>query len=153
MNSKRNFSIRRAGASDVPAWAALRQALWPDADDALQEATDLLMQDEEACAVVAVDAQGTLLGFAEAALRHDYVNGTEASPVGFLEAWYVVEPARGQGIGRALLQAVVEWTRAQGCTELASDAALDNVQAHAAHARCGFEETERVVYFRMPVAP
>lgn len=152
MNAKPDFSIRRAQASDVPAWAALRQALWPDADDAAREAVEMLAQ-EDACAVVAVDAQGTLLGFAEAALRYDYVNGTEGSPVGFLEAWYVVAPARGQGIGRALLHAVVEWTRAQGCTELASDAALDNVEAHAAHARCGFEETERVVYFRMPVAP
>jgi aminoglycoside 6'-N-acetyltransferase I len=152
MSAQADFSVRRAQASDLPAWAALRQALWPDADQALEEATDMLEQGD-ACALVAVDAQGALLGFAEAALRHDYVNGTEGSPVGFLEAWYVLEPARGQGIGRALVQAVMAWTRAQGCSELASDASLDNVAAHTAHARCGFEETERVVFFRMRLAP
>jgi aminoglycoside 6'-N-acetyltransferase I len=43
---------------------------------------------------------------------------------------------------------VEEWTRGHGCSELASDALLDNASSHAAHAACGFEETERVVFFR-----
>jgi aminoglycoside 6'-N-acetyltransferase I len=38
--------------------------------------------------------------------------------------------------------------RDQGCREFASDALLDNSGSLAAHAACGFEETERVVYFR-----
>jgi len=46
------------------------------------------------------------------------------------------------------MDAVAEWTCAQGCRELASDAALDNLGGHAAHRACGFGETERVVYFR-----
>ena len=53
--------------------------------------------------------------------------------------------------GRALIAAVEAWTREQGCTELASDALIDNAASHAAHAACGFEETERVVYFRKPL--
>ena len=51
----------------------------------------------------------------------------------------------------ALIAAVEAWTREQGCTELASDALIDNAASHAAHAACGFEETERVVYFRKPL--
>ena len=94
---------------------------------------------------------GELVGLAEASLRHDYVNGTTSSPVGFLEAWYVAPAWRGRGVGRALLRAVEGWTRALGCTELASDALLDNTASHAAHRACGFVETERVVYFRKRV--
>ena len=96
----------------------------------------------------AFDAEGRAIGLAEASLRHDYVNGTEGSPVGFLEGWYVDPAWQGRGVGRALVAAVEAWTRGQGCTELASDASLDNTGSHAAHAACGFEETERVVYFR-----
>ncbi|RXR08663.1 aminoglycoside 6'-N-acetyltransferase [Pseudoxanthomonas composti] len=151
MSADLDFHIRGAQVDDVPAWAVLRLALWPDADQPLEEATALLAK-QQACALVAVDGQGALLGFAEASVRHEYVNGTDEAPVGFLEAWYVSPSARGRGVGRALVQAVMAWTRTQGCGELASDAALDNLDAHAAHARCGFTETERVVYFRMALA-
>jgi aminoglycoside 6'-N-acetyltransferase I len=38
-----------------------------------------------------------------------------------------------------------------GCTELASDALLDNQTSHAMHEALGFVETERVVYFLKPL--
>ena len=53
----------------------------------------------------------------------------------------------------ALLAAAKAWTRAKGCSELASDSRLEDVTAQAAHRACGFEETERVVYFRLPLDP
>ncbi|WP_429001623.1 hypothetical protein [Xanthomonas arboricola] len=42
--------------------------------------------------------------------------------------------------------------RGQGCTELASDALLEDGGAQAARAACGFEPTERVVYYRLQLA-
>lgn len=88
------------------------------------------------------------IGFVEAALRTDYVNGTESSPVAFVEGIYVVLEARRKGVAAALISAVESWARSLGCTELASDALLDNQSSHAFHRALGFEETERVVYFR-----
>ena len=41
--------------------------------------------------------------------------------------------------------------RARGCTELVSDARLDNTAGQAAHLACGFAEAERVVFFRRRV--
>jgi aminoglycoside 6'-N-acetyltransferase I len=142
--------VRRAIEADVGAWAELRAALWPEDDAAAHaaEIRDALAQPQGAVAFLAIDGDGHARGFAEATLRRDYVNGTESSPVGFLEGWYVVPQARGSGAGRALAAAVEEWTREQGCSELASDALLDNEPSHSAHHACGFEETERVVYFR-----
>jgi aminoglycoside 6'-N-acetyltransferase I len=147
---KETWQVRRAIEADVGAWAELRAALWPG-DDAATHAAEIrhaLTQSQDAVAFLAIDADGHARGFAEATLRRDYVNGTESSPVGFLEGWYVVPEARGSGAGRALVATVEEWTREQGCSELASDALLDNEPSHRAHAACGFEETERVVYFR-----
>ena len=44
--------------------------------------------------------------------------------------------------------AVEAWAREKGCSELASDALLESAESHRMHAGLGFEETERVVYFR-----
>ncbi len=141
--------IERATEADIPAWAALRARLWPaDAAAHAAELPALLASWPAQAAFLAHAGDGPLVGFAEASLRRDYVNGTSTSPVGFLEGWFVDEGWRAQGIGRALVDAVERWSRAQGCRELASDALLENTASHLAHAACGFAETERVVYFR-----
>ena len=135
------------GSTDS-AWLALRLALWPEASEA-----EHLSQMAEAIARgqyvrLAMAADGSALGFVEASKRSDYVNGTSSSPVAFLEGLYVVPGVRRQGVARTLVESVVKWALGEGCTELASDALLDNRAAHAAHRALGFEETERVVYFR-----
>jgi aminoglycoside 6'-N-acetyltransferase I len=138
--------------ADIEAWSAMRLALWPDADLAELRGEALAWDAANGVALIAFDDNGHAVGLAEATLRHDYVNGTGSSPVGFLEAWYVAADHRGRGVGRTLIAAVEAWTRERGCSELASDALLDNTGSHAAHAACGFEETERVVYFRKVLA-
>ena len=136
------------------AWLALRCALWPDTDEADHrvEMAQLLAAGPQRCMqFVSRAADGTALGLAEAALRHDHVNGTDTSPVAFLEGLYVVPAARRTGIARALVAVVARWGRERGCTEFASDTPLDNVVGQAVHRALGFVETERVVYFRLPL--
>lgn len=147
------WTVRPATATDAPAWGPLRAALWPGESEVADPVqVRAWLDDADQQALLAVDAGGHAIGFIELALRHDYVNGTASSPVGFVEAWYVAPAWRGRGVGRALVRAGEDWARGRGCTELASDALLDNAASHAAHAACGFEETERVVYFRKPLA-
>jgi aminoglycoside 6'-N-acetyltransferase I len=93
-----------------------------------------------------------VIGFLEAAMRFDYVNGCEGSPVAFLEGIYVAPAFRKQGVARALIAAFEDWARGKGVKEMASDAEIDNRVSHAMHQALGFAETERVVYFRKPVA-
>jgi aminoglycoside 6'-N-acetyltransferase I len=118
--------------------------LWPDADS-LEEITQLL-EDTEAEIFVA-ENDGELVGFAEAALRK-YADGCESSPVGYLEGWYVRPEYRKHGVGRQLVEAVEDWAKEKGCTELASDTELHNLLSQQAHAKLGFEEVERIVQFR-----
>jgi aminoglycoside 6'-N-acetyltransferase I len=141
------FAIRIATAGDIAPWALLRAALWPDAspEELRVEAPGMLADDRQA--VFVCDANDRLLGFLEARLR-DHAEGCTSSPVGYLEGWYVIPEARGRGIGRALAFAAEAWARTQGCTEMASDAVLDNVLSHTMHERIGYEETERIVCFR-----
>jgi aminoglycoside 6'-N-acetyltransferase I len=68
--------------------------------------------------------------------------------VDFLEGIVVDPSVRRQGVAASLVAAVADWARGQGLSELASDAELHNIVSHAMHAALGFEETQRVVYFR-----
>ncbi|CAG9168968.1 aminoglycoside 6'-N-acetyltransferase [Cupriavidus respiraculi] len=143
-------TIEGGGLRHVRQWAALRAALWPDAsaEDHERELTGILAGDHRFAAFVALDATQRMMGFVEIALRYDYVNGCETSPVAFLEGLYVVPEQRRQGIARMLCDAAMNWARAAGCTEMASDADLNNTRSHDFHASVGFEERERVVFFR-----
>ena len=96
-------------------------------------------------------AEAGLVAFAEAALRRDHVHGCDTTPVAFLEGIFVHPDYRNRGLGTRLLQAVQGWAREAGCTELASDADLANRTSQVFHAARGFQETGRVVFFRMPL--
>ena len=131
-------------------WLSLRRQLWPEGsqDEHLDEMQRFVDQPGRFFQLVAYDADRQPAGFAEAALRTDYVNGTDSTPVAFVEGIYVAPPYRRRGIGTMLIAAIVSWAKACDCTELASDALLDNKASQAMHAALGFEETERVVFYR-----
>ncbi|WP_337786180.1 aminoglycoside 6'-N-acetyltransferase [Ramlibacter lithotrophicus] len=138
--------------SDVsqPGWLALRQQLWPHcaAKEHLAEMSAFLAEPARFAQFVKYDGSGVAVGLVEVAIRTDYVNGADTSPVAFLEGIYVVPRARRSGVARELVAAAERWALGMGCTELASDAAIENTSSHAMHAALGFVETERVVFFR-----
>ncbi|MDH3592805.1 MAG: GNAT family N-acetyltransferase [Planctomycetota bacterium] len=133
---------RRPVAGDRAALLALRAALWPETP-----AADHAREIDEVTTFVAEADDGTLLGFAEASLRRDPVPGCTTSPVGYLEGWYVAPASRRAGVGRALVAAVERWAAANGCTEMASDALVDNDLGRAAHAALGFVAQNAVVAY------
>ena len=145
-----NAYIERCSSLDQPGWLDMRVALWSDAtaDEHRSYMAICLAQPERYLQLMIYDAHRQPLGFIEGSIRSDYVNGTESSPVGFVEGVYVEPAARRQGIARRLYDAIGDWAKARGCRELASDALLNNESSQRAHRALGFEETERVVYFR-----
>ena len=136
------------------AWLALRAEFIPEVEPDEQRAFLQAFARDSAdfCAFVARDAGGGLLGFAEVAIRTDFVNGCEHRPALFLEGIYVRPEHRGRGVARALCEAAGRWGREKGCREFASDVYTDDHDSLAAHLGLGFEETERVVYFRKILA-
>jgi aminoglycoside 6'-N-acetyltransferase I len=140
--------VRRATAADRSEIVRMQAALWPDADPAeLAVELDELVAGEDRAVFVAEREDARLGGFAEAGVR-PFANGVDEQPCAFLEGWWVDADLRRQGVGRALVAAVEDWARSRGFRELGSDALLENALSHQAHAALGFEERERVVYFR-----
>ena len=139
--------IRKAELAELHSVTALALRLWPGHDfDALAGEFDQLLREEEA-AVFLAWSNGEAVGFAQCQLRHDYVEGTETSPVGYLEGIYVAEDFRRCGAARSLLRACEDWARSKGCVEFGSDCELSNTGSLQFHLSVGFAEAGRIICF------
>ncbi|MDZ4730382.1 MAG: aminoglycoside 6'-N-acetyltransferase [Xanthomonadales bacterium] len=135
-------------------WLNLRAQFFPeDFPGEHQQFLQSLRVSGSFTAFIANDEDGIPTGFAEVAIRHDYVNGCQHRPALFLEGIFVRPEHRGKGIAHALCKAAAEFGAGKGCKEFASDVEIGDANSLAAHAALGFAETERVVYFRMPLQP
>lgn len=92
--------------------------------------------------------KNTPIGFAQCQLRTDYVEGTESSPVGYLEGIFVKEDYRNKGYAKELLCACEKWAKDKGCKEFASDCELDNINSFKFHIAMAFNETNRIICFK-----
>ena len=143
--------LKKATAADLPAVAALACRLWPDNTIADMLDDLALFPESEDAAIFLIHEGSAAVGFAQCSLRHDYVEGTQSSPVGYLEGIYVDEAHRRLGYARLLLSACEIWAREQGCTEFASDCELHNTQSLQFHLKTGFEEANRIICFTKPL--
>jgi|SRR5688572_641271 aminoglycoside 6'-N-acetyltransferase I len=142
--------IERCLSVEHPGWLDLRERAWPRCPRAehLAEMAKFISNPERFVQFVAYAGPGRPVGLAEAAIRTDYVNGAHRSPVPFLEGLFVLPKSRRQGFGSGLVAALAAWALAKGFYELASDAHAANTLSHLVHKALGFQETERVVFFR-----
>jgi aminoglycoside 6'-N-acetyltransferase I len=165
MDSSKNHgaTIRAARPGDEQELVAMQWQLWPEASaDELRSEVEaaiggltpgvlpsVLLVAQSESGMVEDGAEGAgLAGWVLAGLR-SHADGCDlAQPVGFIEGWFVREPFRGRGVGRALVNAAEAWARAQGCREMASDALIDNLPSQHAHQALGFEVVDRCVHFR-----
>ena len=146
--------VRLAELSDCQELARLRHALWPDGslDEHAKEIDTILGGDwSPICPYVIFVTEGAEaqpVGFVEVTLRSGADGCDPARPVGFLEGWYVAESSRRRGHGADLLRAAEDWTRRQGCLEMASDTWIDSALSQRVHEALGFEVVDRVVNYR-----
>ena len=83
--------IKQADYAAVGVLAELAVQLWDDhsQSELEQEYEHLITNSDAACFIKYVDVKP--VGFAQCQLRHDYVEGTSTSPVGYLEGIFVAE--------------------------------------------------------------
>ena len=129
-------------------WAEISRELWDDTDacaeDFLVERSNgnyphefLYNENNEAVAFISLS------------LRRDYVEGTDSSPVGYLEGIFVKPAFRSRGIAKELFLFAKKWAISQGCTELASDCELDNEISKLFHMQLGFKEANCIICYTM----
>lgn len=140
------MTIRKPSQTDVATVAKLACLLWPDNSQTEMEAEfEEFLVKEDAAVFLAED--GESIGFAQCQLRQDYVEGTDSSPVGYLEGIFVREAFRRRGVARQLLAACEAWAKDMGCSEFASDCELSNYESYCFHLALGFLEANRIICF------
>jgi aminoglycoside 6'-N-acetyltransferase I len=150
-----SFSIEQVSLNTdaFAAYCRLRNQLWPMGDDVCEREAAEIAGDSRWAVFVARLDDGAVIGFLEVHLR-EYAEGAESSsPVGYLEGLYTSAEYGRQGIGAALVRAGEQWAWSQGCTEIASDAQIDNAASIELHKRMGYTEVERQVCFLKRLTP
>ena len=142
-----NLTIYKAKKEDALTVAKLAIQMWEDNSiEGLTEEFRELIEKEDAQIFIKF-VQDKAVGFAQCQLRYDYVEGTENSPVGYLEGIFVEKEYRGQGYAKELLSECQKWAKEKGCLEFASDCELDNATSLKFHIAMGFEEANRIICF------
>ena len=143
--------IKEAKKADCTVLAELALNMWHDHQlSELREEFEGLTEAEDSVCFIKY-ADGKPVGFAQCQLRRDYVEGTETSPVGYLEGIFILEGYRLRGYAKALLLRCQEWAKAKGCSEFASDCELGNDESLRFHIAMGFFETNRIICFKKSI--
>lgn len=144
--------IIQARKEDALAVAQLAVQMWEEnvPEELAEELAEVICSEEGAVFLAKADEQ--IVGFAQCQLRHDYVEGTDSSPVGYLEGIFVKEEFRKQGLAKELLKACENWAMEQECQEFASDCELENSESLKFHMSAGFQEANRIICFTKRLA-
>jgi len=127
-------------------WSEMCVALWPDmtVDAILKMSHEGLFKNE-----FLYFEDNKPAGFLSLSLRNDYVEGTDSSPVGYIEGIYVKPEFRRKGIAEKLIEYAKEWSKKFDCKELASDTGVENTASREFHKGVGFTEASVQVCFVM----
>jgi ribosomal protein S18 acetylase RimI-like enzyme len=142
MMSRAQRLIRLASAADAPAFGRLLHAFnhefgesTPDADVIAERAAPLIESGE----VTVIFAGEGPDGFVQLRFRPSLYTGALDA---YLEELYVVPERRGQGLGRALLEAAMEHARGRGAAHIDLGTSEDDVAARALYESAGFTNRE-----------
>jgi GNAT superfamily N-acetyltransferase len=137
-------TVAAAGEADIPELIELLGVLFsieqdftPDPDRQRRGLAALLASPTGHVAI-ARDGNGRAVGMATVQL---VISTAEGAPSAWVEDVVVREDWRAQGLGRALLDAVLAWARQQGAVRAQLLADLDNAPALAFYTRLGWTPT------------
>lgn len=129
-------------------WSRMRQSVYSGlADDFNEQEMRSFMSDATKECLIVLDERRRSVAMIEVALRN-VVDGCLSSPVGYIEGIFVEESCRRTGLARMLVAKAEAWCKSKNCSEIATDAELENSEAQRFHQHMGFEETYRTVGYR-----
>jgi len=140
--------ITQATPKDALTLAELAIQMWNNhtLSELETDFSDVIRNENAVCFIKYVEDQP--IGFAQCQIRYDYVEGTETSPVGYLEGIFIQEEFRHKGFARELLWECEKWAAGKKCSEFASDCELNNVDSLKFHLAMGFDEVSRIICFK-----
>lgn len=127
-------SIRAMRWPDIPAVHRIEVAAFPETSWSVESFWSELAGVPESRHYVVAEVDGDVVG---------YAGLMTVGAHGDVQTLAVDTARRGMGVGRLLLDAVVEESRDRGCTSLLLEVAADNTVAQSLYRRRGFEQVAR----------
>lgn len=139
--------IKQMDMETIQTVSSMANKLWTDAeyDDLYNDFKEICDKNDQVCFLMYENE--VPIGFIHASTRYDYVEGSQDSPVGYIEGIFVEETYRRNGFSKLLVAEVEKWAKAKGYKELASDCELENESSIAFHKGLEFAEANRIVCF------
>ena len=142
--------VRPAIPSDAPAAGGLMAQLAEHTrghiDAGVQDRFRAMIGLPQYAIFVAEDEVGQVIGLLSASQRWTLWH---TGPCALIEELVVDERARRQGVGQALIQAVLDWARDRGCSEIEVSTDSDNMDAQAFYRRLGFENEALLLEYEL----
>jgi len=138
--TSRSFTLRAATASDAGDVANLFTLLGHATNAVDVPARLAAVHADGGTVILAVDENDRPLGVMSLS-RHAVIHAP--GPVAYITGLITLAEARGQGVGRAMVEAAKDWARRQGCARIAVTSAEHRDDAHAFYPKCGLPYTGR----------
>ena len=141
------MNLTQIEKNGFPLWKKYRNAVYNSVTDEFHEIEmNKIFCDIDWFCYFLSNGNNQTIGLVELSSRN-IVDGCLSSPVAYIEGLYIEEQHRGKGIGKEVIDAIHDWCKQKGFTELAADTELENIDAQKYFKAVGFKETYRVVEF------
>jgi GNAT superfamily N-acetyltransferase len=117
---------------------SIEQDFQPNSERQIRGMLLLLQAPDRACIKIARDNDGRIVGMVSAQL---VISTAEGAPSAWVEDMVVSDGWRGRGIGRALLNSLLEWSCSKGATRAQLLVDIDNEPALGYYAHLGWQKT------------
>ncbi len=146
------LKFRKATERDMPALVEMGKKLWPyEKGSDLRRVLKKTLLKKNDDVLIVLDAKKAI-AFATLSLRKDYVEGSNSSPVAYVEGIFVEPKYRKHGVGKQIVILAEEWGKSRGCSELGSDTESWNRGSQKFHESIGFKKAETIVHFIRKIA-
>ncbi len=147
MSSSDEIVVRPANEADIESLVrllgelfAIEQDFRPDRERQ-RRGLALMLAERRACCVLVAEHGGAVVGMATAQL---VISTAQGAPSAWIEDVVVARAARGRGVGRRLIEAVVERAGELGATRCQLLADRENVPALGFYAHLGWSRTQLI---------
>lgn len=131
------IGYRMAAPRDFEAVFRLLGQLWPTLPldrTRIRAVYERCLESDNDCLLVA-DDDGDVVGFGGMTVKNSF---WQQSYVGYITTLVVDESRRGQGIGKAIVEAFSERAKLAGCRRIELDSGFHREEAHRAYEHLGF---------------
>lgn len=141
------IKVKQLSLKNISKATKLILTLWSESNfkEEYNNCKRILKSDKECIRLAKI--QGKYVGFIYLNLRSDHVEGTDSTPVVYIEGIYVKPKYRKKGIAKKLVDFGEKWGKKRGAKEYGSDTEIINRNSIKFHKKIGFKEVNRVVCF------